>query len=60
MPIYSTDGADSDVRGFGADDDVSYIEVLLMRVPAYLFAYPSIYDQAIGPRGVLCVSFLTT
>ena len=60
MPTYSTDGADFDVRGFGADDDVSYIEVLLMRVPVYLFAYPSTYDQAIGPRGVVCVRFPTT
>ena len=38
----------------------SMLKVLLMTVPIYLFAYPSTYDQAIGPRGVLCVRFLTT
>ena len=38
----------------------SMLKALLMRVPVYLFTYPSTYDQAIGPRGVLCVSFLTT
>ena len=36
------------------------LKVLLMGAPVYLFAYPSTYDQAIGPRGVVCVRFLTT